>query len=106
MMAKVDPYLRPLYDALFDMLEPENVQRLIERGDYLRDGHIFDVYKHVDGQGNPWPGSTFTGVDDGRLDAGNGAPLADKILGVLCAAGALLLLGIGLLLAPKLRRKA
>lgn len=32
MMAKVDPYLRPLYDALFDMLEPENVQRLIERG--------------------------------------------------------------------------
>jgi phosphate starvation-inducible PhoH-like protein len=32
MMAKVDPYLRPLYDALYDMLEPENVQRLMERG--------------------------------------------------------------------------
>ncbi|HVC26358.1 MAG TPA: PhoH family protein [Acidimicrobiales bacterium] len=31
-MAKVDPYLRPLYDALFDMLEPEGTQRLIDRG--------------------------------------------------------------------------
>ena len=32
MLAKVDPYLRPLYDALHDMLEPEAVQRLMERG--------------------------------------------------------------------------
>lgn len=32
LMAKVDPYLRPLYDALFDMLEPEGAQRLIEKG--------------------------------------------------------------------------
>lgn len=32
LMAKVDPYLRPLYDALYDMLEPEGTQRLIERG--------------------------------------------------------------------------
>jgi phosphate starvation-inducible PhoH-like protein len=31
-LAKVDPYLRPLYDALYDMLEPETVQRLMERG--------------------------------------------------------------------------
>ena len=31
-MAKVDPYLRPLYDALYDMLEPEGTQRLMERG--------------------------------------------------------------------------
>ncbi|HEV7535701.1 MAG TPA: PhoH family protein [Acidimicrobiia bacterium] len=30
--AKVDPYLRPLYDALYDMLEPEAVVRLMERG--------------------------------------------------------------------------
>lgn len=29
---KVDPYLRPLYDALFDMLGPENFQRYQERG--------------------------------------------------------------------------
>jgi phosphate starvation-inducible PhoH-like protein len=32
LMAKVDPYLRPLYDALFDMLEAEGAQRLIEKG--------------------------------------------------------------------------
>ena len=29
---KVDPYLRPLYDALFEMLGTENYQRLVERG--------------------------------------------------------------------------
>ncbi len=32
MLAKVDPYLRPLYDALYDMLDPESVSRLMERG--------------------------------------------------------------------------
>jgi phosphate starvation-inducible PhoH-like protein len=30
--AKVDPYLRPLYDALYDMLEPDRIERLMERG--------------------------------------------------------------------------
>ncbi len=30
---KVDPYLRPLYDALFEMLGAENFQRCQERGD-------------------------------------------------------------------------
>jgi len=28
---KVDPYLRPLYDALYDMLENERVEKLLER---------------------------------------------------------------------------
>jgi phosphate starvation-inducible protein PhoH and related proteins len=32
LMAKVDPYLRPLFDALHDMLDPEKVSRHIERG--------------------------------------------------------------------------
>jgi phosphate starvation-inducible PhoH-like protein len=32
LMAKVDPYLRPLYDALYDLLGPEASQRLRERG--------------------------------------------------------------------------
>jgi phosphate starvation-inducible PhoH-like protein len=32
LMAKVDPYLRPLYDALYDMLEPDGMQKLLERG--------------------------------------------------------------------------
>ena len=29
-MAKVDPYLRPLYDALYDMMELETVERFLE----------------------------------------------------------------------------
>lgn len=28
---KVDPYLRPLYDALFEMIEPDKVERLLEK---------------------------------------------------------------------------
>jgi phosphate starvation-inducible protein PhoH and related proteins len=32
MMAKVDPYLRPLFDALHDMLDPEKVSQHIDRG--------------------------------------------------------------------------
>jgi phosphate starvation-inducible PhoH-like protein len=31
LMAKIDPYLRPLYDALYDMVETEGAQRLLER---------------------------------------------------------------------------
>jgi phosphate starvation-inducible PhoH-like protein len=30
-MAKIDPYLRPLYDALYDMVDHEGAQKLIER---------------------------------------------------------------------------
>ncbi len=30
--AKVDPYLRPLFDALYDMLDPERVNSYFERG--------------------------------------------------------------------------
>ena len=29
---KIDPYLRPLYDALYEMLEPETFQRYVDRG--------------------------------------------------------------------------
>ncbi len=32
LQSKIDPYLRPLYDALFEMLGAENYQRHIERG--------------------------------------------------------------------------
>lgn len=32
LQSKVDPYLRPLYDALFDMLGPETYQKYVERG--------------------------------------------------------------------------
>ncbi len=33
MMEKVNPYLRPLYDALYDMMEMDRANRLIEHGD-------------------------------------------------------------------------
>ncbi len=33
LQSKVDPYLRPLYDALFDMLGAETYQKYLERGD-------------------------------------------------------------------------
>lgn len=32
LMAKIDPYLRPLYDALYDMLGTEGARRLLENG--------------------------------------------------------------------------
>ena len=32
LQSKVDPYLRPLYDALFDMLGTETYQKYLERG--------------------------------------------------------------------------
>ena len=32
LQSKIDPYLRPLYDALFDMLGAESYQRYLERG--------------------------------------------------------------------------
>ncbi len=33
MQEKVNPYLRPVYDALYDMLEPERVEEMIHQGD-------------------------------------------------------------------------
>ena len=32
MQAKISPYLRPLYDALYDMMEPERIEKYIETG--------------------------------------------------------------------------
>ena len=32
LQAKVDPYLRPLFDALYDMLDPERVSTYFDRG--------------------------------------------------------------------------
>ncbi len=32
LLAKVDPYLRPLFDALYDMLDPDRANNLMERG--------------------------------------------------------------------------
>jgi len=32
MQAKISPYLRPLYDALYDMMEPDRIEKYIETG--------------------------------------------------------------------------
>ena len=32
LQSKIDPYLRPLYDALFEMMGAENYQKLVEKG--------------------------------------------------------------------------
>ena len=29
---KIDPYMRPLYDALYDMLDPDKLDRFLEKG--------------------------------------------------------------------------
>ena len=52
---KVDPYLRPLYDALFDMLGAETYQRYVERGNievaplaYMRGRTLDDSFVILD----------------------------------------------------------
>jgi phosphate starvation-inducible PhoH-like protein len=61
-LQKVDPYLRPLYDALYDMLEPEVVVRLMERGTievaplaYMRGRTLNDSFIILDEAQNTTP---------------------------------------------------
>jgi phosphate starvation-inducible PhoH-like protein len=60
--AKVDPYLRPLYDALFEMLGPEETARLMERGTieiaplaYMRGRTLNDSFVVLDEAQNTTP---------------------------------------------------
>ena len=60
--AKVDPYLRPLYDALWTMLGPDETSRLIERGTieiaplaYMRGRTLNDACVILDEAQNTWP---------------------------------------------------
>ncbi|MFA9380499.1 MAG: PhoH family protein [Acetanaerobacterium sp.] len=62
MQTKVDPYLRPLYDALFDMLGTENFQKYVERGNievaplaYMRGRTLDDSYIILDEAQNTTP---------------------------------------------------
>jgi phosphate starvation-inducible protein PhoH and related proteins len=59
---KVDPYLRPLYDALNDVLGPDHTQRLIERGTieiaplaYMRGRTLEDAFVILDEAQNTTP---------------------------------------------------
>jgi phosphate starvation-inducible PhoH-like protein len=60
--AKVDPYLRPLYDALYDMLGPEETARMLERGAieiaplaYMRGRTLNDAFVVLDEAQNTTP---------------------------------------------------
>lgn len=60
--AKVDPYLRPLYDALYEMLGPEETARLMDRGTieiaplaYMRGRTLNDAFVVLDEAQNTTP---------------------------------------------------
>ena len=45
---KIDPYLRPLYDALYDMLDPERVDRYLEKECHRDRAHRFHAWTHLE----------------------------------------------------------
>ena len=60
--AKVDPYLRPLYDAMYEMLGPDETHRLMERGTieiaplaYMRGRTLNDAFVVLDEAQNTTP---------------------------------------------------
>src|SRR5919199_582576 len=62
LMAKVDPYLRPLFDALHDMLDPERVSAHLEKGvievaplAYMRGRSLNDSFVILDEAQNTSP---------------------------------------------------
>jgi len=62
LQSKIDPYLRPLYDALFETLGPENYQRHLERGTieiaplaYMRGRTLDDAFIILDEAQNTTP---------------------------------------------------
>ncbi len=62
LLSKIDPYLRPLYDALGEMLGPENHQRLVEKGvievaplAYMRGRTLDDAFIILDEAQNATP---------------------------------------------------
>jgi phosphate starvation-inducible PhoH-like protein len=55
MYAKINPYLRPLYDALYDMMDVERANRYVERGEieiaplaYMRGRTLNDAFIILD----------------------------------------------------------
>lgn len=59
---KIDPYLRPLYDAMYDMLDPETIPKLIETGTievaplaYMRGRTLNDAFVVLDEAQNTTP---------------------------------------------------
>ncbi|MEN8041710.1 MAG: PhoH family protein [Actinomycetota bacterium] len=98
--AKVDPYLRPLYDALYEMLGPEQTGRLMEQGTieiaplaYMRGRTLNDAFVVLDEAQNTTPEQmkmfltrlgfnskmVITG-DITQMDLGDGRPSGLKII--------------------------
>ncbi len=62
LQSKIDPYLRPLYDSLYEMLGPENYQRHVEKGTievaplaYMRGRTLDDSFIILDEAQNTTP---------------------------------------------------
>jgi phosphate starvation-inducible PhoH-like protein len=98
--AKVHPYLRPLYDALYEMLGPEETGRLMEQGTieiaplaYMRGRTLNDAFVVLDEAQNTTPeqmkmfltrlgfnsNMIITG-DVTQMDLGNGTPSGLKVV--------------------------
>ena len=62
LQSKIDPYLRPLYDAIYEMMGPENYQRHLEKGSieiaplaYMRGRTLDDSFIILDEAQNATP---------------------------------------------------
>ncbi len=98
--AKVDPYLRPLYDALYEMLGPEQTGRLMDQGTieiaplaYMRGRTLNDAFVVLDEAQNTTPEQmkmfltrlgfnskmVITG-DVTQMDLGDGRPSGLKVI--------------------------
>ncbi|MGI9667249.1 MAG: PhoH family protein [Acidimicrobiia bacterium] len=98
--AKVDPYLRPLYDALYEMFGPEETARLMEQGTieiaplaYMRGRTLNDAFVVLDEAQNTSPEQmkmfltrlgfnskmVITG-DVTQMDLGDGRPSGLKVV--------------------------
>lgn len=98
--AKVDPYLRPLYDALYEMLGPEQTGRFMEQGTieiaplaYMRGRTLNDAFVVLDEAQNTTPEQmkmfltrlgfnskmVITG-DVTQVDLGDGRPSGLKVI--------------------------
>jgi phosphate starvation-inducible PhoH-like protein len=73
LMAKVDPYLRPLFDALYDMLDPDKANDLMDRG-------TIEVAPLAFMRGRAQPLSTAVLTMDGFLPIGS-LRVGDYVIG-------------------------
>jgi len=98
-LAKVDPYLRPLYDALYDMVGPEGSKRLLE-GDtievaplaYMRGRTLNDSFLILDEAQNTTPEQMKMFLT--RIGFGSRAVVTGDVTQVDLAAGRSGLLGL------------